>query len=374
MESLGDAVLSASLWIGAVLGAIFSVLAQFLWDSQLSRRFRAWRSRARSAADTRRGRAPSIGRSRPIAGKVLPEYFRQQEENIDLAIYELSLSPKVPVMDLLYLEYLRGRLEDGSIGEVVVVPWSGWRDDQNDDGERLIQAHLRRVFGKYFDRVTVVTASMLQEEAESVFENHFFEQVGNLGNSEFLRNASSVMGYQFRSYHDINQGHPETHQARSIVEHTVRGWLIYKYIEREYIRTPNPPRQIGSLMWERELTKLLLLSNIVENYEIDCSLMLGSSVTYRRGLRSHPLPTFEKRAVNIFADERTQYPILARATKAELRRTNEVLGEILASRKGLRDLPGWAGDPQALRATSGLRGEALGVAMSLKRVHAMYGV
>lgn len=180
MDFFDSTVLSASLWIGAILGAIFSVLAQLLWDSHLSRRLRAWRSRFRSARDTRRGRAPSIGRSRPVAGSVLPEYFRQQEDQVDLAIYELSLRPKIPVMDLLYIEYLRGRLEDDSIGEVVIVPWSGWRDERNDDGESHIQSHLARVFGKYSDRVTVVTASMLQEQADSVFENHFFEQVGNL--------------------------------------------------------------------------------------------------------------------------------------------------------------------------------------------------
>jgi hypothetical protein len=311
----------------------------------------------------------------PKPGDVFPQYFRQQGDNVDLAIYELSLRPDVPIMDLLYLEYLRARLAKGTIGEVLVVPWSGWRDENNSVGERRIRENVNVVFGHQNSRVTVVTASMLQEHAGSVFENHFFDQVGSLGNSDFLRNASAVMGYRFRSYHDINQGHPETHQARSIVEHTVRGWLIAKYVEANHLTGSNTPRRIGSLMWERELTKLLLLRNLLAHHpEIECSLMLGTSVSYRDGLKRKPIPTYQGTAITIFGDQDAQWRLLAGKGKGELQRTSQILADILSERAGLSDITVWGSGGEMARNSAGLHGEALAVAEALSRVRALYGV
>lgn len=373
MSDFFDVLGSAGLWLGVILGAVASLLVHLLWTSR-AHQLATLRVRMKAASETRRGRVPSLGGSMPAPGKILPDYFRQQEDEVDLAIYELSLRPDIPIMDLLYIEYLRARVENGSIARVVIVPWSGWRDEQNNDGENRIKEHLGNIFGAHFDRVTIVTAAMLQEQANAVFENEFFKQVGNLGNSEFLRTASSVMGFNFRSYHDINQGHPESHQARSIVEHTVRGWLIYKYVEKTFINSPTPPKRIGSLMWERELTKLLLLSNIVANHKtIDCSLMLGASVTYRRWLKRIPLPTYESsNTIMVFGDYNAQVPVIAKKKRAELRKTNAVLCSILASQNGLRGLPGWVGNPEGLQSVSGLQGDALALARSLWRVQRMY--
>lgn len=376
MSEILETLVSASLWIGVILGAgvsaIAGLLLQLFWNSR-AHKVASLRARMKLAAESRRGRTPALGGPIPRAGDVLPDFFRQQEGHVDLAIYELSLRPDIPVMDLLYLEYLRARLEDGSIDRVVIVPWSGWRDESNSDGEYRVSDHLRQVFGRHLASVTIVTAAMLQEHADSVFQNEFFEQVGNLGNSNFLRTASLLMGYRFRSYHDINQGHPESHQARSIVEHTVRGWLIYKYIEQKFINSPTPPRRIGSLLWERELTKLLLLSNIVANHEaVDCSLVLGGSVTYRHRLKQVPLPTFASDAISVFGDPDALRVIISKKTPAELRKTNEVLCKILESRRGLRDLPGW-GESHEKISENGLHGDALAVTRSLRRVRSMYG-
>lgn len=51
-------------------------------------------------------------------------------------------------MDLLYFEYLRARLDEGSIGSVVVVPWSGWREERNANGESAVTTNIGKVFGE----------------------------------------------------------------------------------------------------------------------------------------------------------------------------------------------------------------------------------
>lgn len=378
MGNIFDALGSASLWIsvvfGGLFGAVVGVLLQQTW-SRHSVKLIAFRARRKLAAESRHGRTHALGGALPAPGKVLPDFFRQQEEYVDLAIYELSLRPDIPIMDLLYLEYLRSRIEDGSIGKVVIFPWSGWRDERNHQGEISVKMNIETVFGHHANQVTVVTAEMLQENAESVFDNEFFHQVGHLGNSEFLRNASLLMGYRFRSYHDINQGHPESHQARSIVEHTVRGWLIYKYIEKACIDSSTPLLRIGSLIWETELTKLLLLHNIVANHQnVECSLMLGATITYRHGVRKVSLPAFTDGALTLFGEPNEQLRLLATKSPNELRRTNEILSSILASRRGLRDLPGWAEGVGDENAQNGLHGDALALERSLRRVRRLYNL
>lgn len=371
-----DFIKSLGGWAGVLtilLGAILGVLVQKGWDNHLGKALPVWRRKILSRLDSARGRTLAVGLTRPSPGAVLPAYFRQQEAQVDLAIFELSLRPNVPVMDLLYLEYLRARLADRSIKKAVIVPWSGWRDKANAAGERKIQRNIAAIFGRLTEQVTVVTAEMLQQHAGSVFENHFFEVVGNLGNSEFLRNASAVMGYRFRSYHDINQGHPETHQARSIVEHTVRGWLIAKYIECEHLSKPGGPQKIASIMWERELTKLLLLRNLLESHpDLEYSLILGTSVTYRRRMRSHPVPTFAESALTAFGDIDQQHELIRRKSRAEVRRTNEVLTDILATRSTLSDLAVWGANPDGV-ADLRLRGDAKATMRSMRRILALYG-
>lgn len=364
---------NAAFW--ALAGAVLSLLVQKVWDLYLARRIPRWRLALHIAREGKRGRGPSVLRNAPHPSSVFPEYFREQDSELDLAIFELSLRPDVPIMDLLYMEYLRRRLEEGSIKHAVIVPWSGWRDDHNEDAEQEIIANLDAVFGELRQRVTVVTAAMLQRHANSVFQNHFFEEVGQLGDSEFLRRASAVMGYRFRSYHDINQGHPETHQARSIVEHTVRGWLISQYVESDFLQQADAPKRIGALMWERELTKLLLLRNLNSKHpELACSLVLGATVSYRRHLRRHPIPTFTGGTITAFGDWAEQQQLLSRKPKQELRRVSAVLSEILDGDSNSVNFASWAVPNWPPAADiSALKGEAHVVATQVGRIRSKYG-
>lgn len=281
----------------------------------------------------------------------LPRYFKQQRGTVDVMIYELSLRPNIPIMDLLYMEYLRDRLEKDSIDRVFIFPWSGWRESGEDSREQLFVKNARSVFGAALSkRVTIVTSSDLQANVQAVFDNSFFDQVAKLGNSVFLKRASTLMGYRFRSYHDINQGHPETHQARSIVEHTIRGWLIYKYLEKSNVLKAHSSNrlQVASLVWERELTKLLLLTNLRENHrdEVDCSLVVCSTVGFRKGLKRIPLPTFGENAIEVFGDEREINRVLATKNGRELRVLCSVLRDILYLRDDMLSLSGGSVDAE----------------------------
>ncbi|WP_404353077.1 hypothetical protein LG324_09525 [Phycicoccus jejuensis] len=246
-------------------------------------------------------------------------------------VYELSLRPLIPLMDLLYFEYLRRRLEVGTVKKVVVVPWSGWsRSDENLQKEHDLLQNLKIVFGEEFGRVKVLSGADFQPYAKSLLREEFFDSLESLGRSEFLRSSSRIMGYPFRSYHDINSGHPESVQSRSLVEHSLRGWLVLKYLQDNELQSGDI-RCIGALMWERELTKLLLLKNLEASTGVRPALLLGKSITFWQSGRK-PIPTFESEAIEVFGDFDEQVTKLTRKSIAELARTRELLEAILESR------------------------------------------
>ena len=85
-------------------------------------------------------------RSRPASR--LPRYFRETGPAVvDIAVYELSLRPTVPLVDLLYFEFLRSCLESGKIRQVIVFPWNGWHfEEQASEEESQLAVNLSRVF------------------------------------------------------------------------------------------------------------------------------------------------------------------------------------------------------------------------------------
>jgi hypothetical protein len=273
---------------------------------------------------------------RPKPAVAIPDYFREAVEgrdNLDLAIFDLSLRPKIPLMDLLYFEYLKQRLKAGSLRRALIVPWSGQGNSEAvQAGERELIQNLELVFGSLWtsERIQVVTSRDLEALSAELLDEDFLASLSSLGDSQFLAQGSRVMGYRFKSYHDINAGRPEPIQARSMVEHAIRGWLTFQFVRAGELERGDAG-SIGALMWERELSKLLLLRNIKRVApHIDVALLMGKSVTYRTGLKKRPLPTFEADlAVEVFAPPDQLLDKCRSKLVAELAVTNEVVWRIL---------------------------------------------
>lgn len=290
--------------------------------SSMERRVSRYRRRHRSLA----------GGPEPLASAVMPEHFKEVGPTVlDVGIYELSLRPDIPMMDLLYFEYLRRRLASGTLRSLFVVPWNGRGEvDKIKENEVLLISRLEKVFGDVWGSVTVVRAHDLDQYASHLLSEHFMDSLEDLGNSDFLKKSSRTLGYKFRSYHDINSGHPESLQARSLVEHSIRGWLIFRYlVEGGYVQIPEGATtlRVGSILWERELSKLLLLRNLEENEpSIEIGLMIGKDVTFRSGLVRRPVPTYLG-AIGLFQDLAEVDALCAKKSKAELAAISDLVTE-----------------------------------------------
>jgi len=323
--------------VGAILGGIVGLMAQVVVIA-VSRRYKEATRRVFRRVFLRWERED--GQIKPRLASAFPEFFKEAgAETLDIAIYELSLRPTVPIIDLLYFEYLKARIARGAITQALVVPWSGSNSTEElRQRERQLRDNLTRVFGfSLVSRITIVGSSELRDLSSDLLEDQFLSSLEALGDSVFLAQCSRAMGHRFRSYHDINKGHPETLQARSLVEHSMRGWLIYRYLERTALATrPTGRLSVGTLLWENEMSKLLLLRNIqMARPEIKVGLMLGKSVRFRSGLRQLPIPTYQgTSALGVFASRDELMRRVSVKTDAELAVTAEVL-------RAISDANGW---------------------------------
>jgi predicted outer membrane lipoprotein len=143
----------ALIWIlGLVLAAIFGVIAEKIverfgerYEKKYEPRMGRW---ARRIAFFWRSSASKSGYSiRPRDAPIFGQYFKEAgAETLDVAIYELSLRPKIPLMDLLYFEYLKQRMSHESIGNLIVVPWNGRGSEETVlAGERELKDNLQRI-------------------------------------------------------------------------------------------------------------------------------------------------------------------------------------------------------------------------------------
>jgi hypothetical protein len=328
--------------VGAILGGIVGLIAQAV-AMTISRRYADGTRKAMRHLRLKwgqAGRGTQATRSRPAA--VLPEYFREAgPDTIDIAIFELSLRPRIPLMDLLYFEYLKSRLFRGSIDRLVVAPWSGNDNTPGQRAEHELAANLQKVFGKTWSKVTLVTSADLAGLSAELLSYEFMKSLEALGDSSFLAQISSAVGYRVKSYRDINSGHPEALPARSLIEHAIRGWLMYKYLDRHIFDDDSGKMiAVGILIWERELAKLLLPRNLqLSGHRIHPGLMLGRSITYRKGFRRVPMPNYESAsAIEIFASADDLRAKCAAKSTSELSTTNDVVEAILAENRYGLDL------------------------------------
>lgn len=304
----------------------------------------------------RRAAEPQV---RPSA--TMPKYFREAgPSRFDIVVYELSVRPHLPVMDLLYFEYLRSCLEAGTIETVYVVPWNGYTVQTEatvaDAEMALLTRNLTSVFGGQWAKVEVVFGGELSRFNDTLLSRDFFDSLERLGDSQFLGLASRLLNTKFKTIRDINSGHPEKTRPRALVEHSIRGWLIYNFLLEERLRELRPDQScnIGSLMWERELVKTLLLRN-VQDQGAHWGMLVGASIGYRKRGRRQPLPTFEAAtSIEVFGDFDEQVRKLETKSLAELRQTRKVMRTILSSKD-----PWWPAPDQYTAASRSLRARAV---------------
>jgi hypothetical protein len=241
--------------------------------------------------------------SQALGTSAFPQYFRETgPATFDIVVYELSLRPTIPLMDLLYFEFLRSCLESEKVKKVVVFPWNGWHfEDDESTEESQLAVNLPRVFGAYWPSVEIVSGAQLIRFSDLILTREFFNSLERFGESVFLREASKLMGSTFRTTSDINRGHPSKLKVRATVEHSIRGWLISNYLQAEHLETHEAERslRVASLLWEQELLKTLLLNHLQEHSEVEWGLLVGKTITYRQRGR-HPLPNFDNSRIDIF--------------------------------------------------------------------------
>jgi hypothetical protein len=257
-----------------------------------------------------------------------------------------------------------------------VVRWSGHGNAGKVEArEQELWKNIERIFRDKTESLSFVSAAELSSLSIELLDADFLSSVELLGDRDFLSRTSRVMGHRFGSYHDINAGRPERTQARSLIEHTMRGWLIYKYLDKVVLPGSDGVASIGHLMWERELAKTLVLNRVRnDRMQGTCiGYLMGKDVTYRSGIRKQAIPTFdEETALEVFAPLSDIVRKCNDKSVAELAATNAVVHSILkGNRQSVMDgLPAQVQLPEGKRAARQVSATVIG----LRTLRKMYGL
>ena len=217
---------------------------------------------------------------------------------MDYVIYELGLRPKIPLVDLLYLEFLHSLVASGRTEKILVFPSkdltapSQETRDLHEFTERVFS-----IFSKHKNQINVVDLFGVAPPAQHLLSTDFLQSIKFIGSEEFLAIARNNLNLSIRGFGDFNKYHPKDIRLLSTFVHLVRGWLISDYLKKQKI-IDGSSVNLGFIIWETEVDKLGLFYRIsAQNEGMDLTPIMGRTIFTSK---AEPIPTFGPKALNAF--------------------------------------------------------------------------
>ncbi|MDH5415558.1 MAG: hypothetical protein OEW87_15585 [Flavobacteriaceae bacterium] len=264
-----------------------------------------------------------------VRKKTFDNYFDViGSDKVDRVIYELGLRPKIPLVDLLYLEFLHSLLKVGRVNKILVFPSIDltYPAQSKEDFEEF-RKNVLKVFCKYKNQICIVDPFSITISTENFLSADFLETVKFIGSSKFITFVRDRLNLRINSFRDFNKLHPEDIRLLSMYVHLVRGWIIHNYMKENELL--NTPVNLGFIIWETEVDKLGFFVKLSsESQNILLTPILGKSILFGK---NRPIPVFEPaNTLNIFDEFPNIILKLANTNDKAVRKYIETLSTILA--------------------------------------------
>ncbi len=237
--------------------------------------------------------------------KKIEDYFtviKGDAKSLDYVIYQLGTRSKIPVVDLLYLEYLHYLINTGYIKQVLLVPSPDLSSsDQSKGGLDEFEGNLKKIFKTTMGKVQIIKIS--SSDTLRPFSKEFLEVIEFVGSNEFIKYVNRFFSKQIKGYCDFNRYHPRERRLLALYSHIITAWTIVRYLRREQKITKDNPVNSGFLIWETELDKLGVYRHYARPQDgLSVTPMLGKTITFSKSFfKEEPLPVFqEKGTVVVF--------------------------------------------------------------------------
>lgn len=263
----------------------------------------------------------------------IEDFFRANIiSRIDIAVYQFGLRPQLPLVDVLYLEYLRTLFAKDLIEALRIYPSIDLSaPEQAREQLEPFKDHIRTVLGDYADRATFYDPfSQDGFNNADLTSNEFLATIQYVGSREYFEYLRSEWRLPIDTIGDFNRHHPPDSRLLTIFTHLIGAWQVYKDLGAlGHLSNTGRRRELGVVLWETEVDKLGVYKYIVEQRPfIGMCAILGKTVF---GDDNRPLPVFEANiAIPIFASRAQLCVGFGRSSRKALGRYESILRAILA--------------------------------------------
>jgi len=249
---------------------------------------------------------------------------------VDYVVYQLGLRPSIPIVDLLYLEFLHHLLINGSItNKIIIYPVPDLSSPLGETGEleyNELKKNLQTVFKSHEDQVTVLSHLPILPDVKELLSSSFLNTVQYIGSEQYIKKVKRITKTEIKDYTHFNKHHPKDLRLVNLFVHTMRGWISLRKLES--IIDLHDGLRIGYLIWETELDKLGQFMCFWENkgMNVNCSIFIGKTLC----ARGRPLPVFDcNNTLDMFCSESVIVNKVSHVSNKAARKYIEILHVIL---------------------------------------------
>jgi len=251
-------------------------------------------------------------------------------EVVDYVVYQLGLRPSIPIVDLLYLEFLHYLLVKGYINtKVIIFPIPDLSIPYDETGEvqfNQFKKNVLSVFKTHRDRVTVLSYHPVLPEVNEMFSPIFLHTLKYTGSEQYINRVKRISKRAIKDITHFSKHHPKELRLVNLFVHAMRGWISLRKLETT-IELQDGLR-IGILIWETGLDKLGQFMCFWENkgLNVSCSVYMGKTLF----VKGRPLPVFDNiNTLNMFCTEDNIVKLVSQLSSNATRKYIEILQVIL---------------------------------------------
>jgi len=253
------------------------------------------------------------------------------EHEIDIIFYQFGLRKNLPLMDWLYLEYVKYiHKKSNNIRKFVIFPTiDGTVASQTENDFLQFSKNIDLLFQNSGIEVIIINPF-----CDNYFNNNdfvlkeFVDCLKYIGSSEYFEELWSELSIKINNISDFNKYHPAGENVKNIFTHIYKSWCIIKYLDNEVLQ--DNEKNISIIIWEWEVDKYgvmkYYLTNITKRANILFCPVLGRTVMHNR---KTSIPVFvESETICVFDDRES---IINKAIKFSpfLKKYNSILESVL---------------------------------------------
>lgn len=208
---------------------------------------------------------------------------------MDQVVFQLGIRPTVPLVDLLYLEYLKHLLIQNRCKRIMIYATIDLTfPKQGADEFAKFKSNAMRVFAEHQAYVEVIT-SALPGNSNELLSEEFLQGLHYVNSAEFTDYLRRGVQWDGNGIQDFNRHHPEDMRLVFLYSHLIRAWHIHKLVLND--ERLKDARVLGLLLWESEVVQLVAVHWIrSRSSQLKVLPMLGKTLLYDSAT---PVPVFE---------------------------------------------------------------------------------